>query len=58
MLTCHNNKILFLDVNVIRKQGKFIRSVYRKPTSSGVYTPFDSFIPNTYKIGNDLHFSK
>ena len=51
MLTCHNNKISFLDVNVIRKQGKFIRSVYRKPTFSGVYTPFDSFIPNTYKIG-------
>ena len=46
-----NKKILFLDVNVIREQGKFITSVYRKPTFSGVYTHFDSFIPDTYKIG-------
>ena len=41
----------FLDVNVIREQGKFVTSVYRKPTFSGVYTHFDSFLPDTYKIG-------
>ena len=41
----------FLDVNFIREQGKFTTSVYRKPTFSGVYTHFDSFLPNTYKIG-------
>ena len=35
--TEQNNKISFLDVNVIREQGKFITSVYRKPTFSGVY---------------------
>ena len=40
----------FLDVNVIREQGKFVTSVYRKPTFSGVYTHFDSFLPDTYKI--------
>ena len=34
--TEQNNKISFLDVNVIREQGKFITSVYRKPTFSGV----------------------
>ena len=42
-----NNKISFLDINVIREQGKFITSLYQKPTSSGVYTHFDSFIPDT-----------
>ena len=41
----------FLDVNVTREQGKFVTSVYRKPTFSGVYTHFDSFLPDTYKIG-------
>ena len=30
---------------------KFTTSVYRKPTFSGVYTHFDSFLPDTYKIG-------
>ena len=48
--TEQNNKMLLLDVNVIREQGKFITSVYRKPTFSGVYTHFESFLPDTYKI--------
>ena len=45
------NKISFLDVNVIRGEGKFVTSVYRKPTFSGVYIHYDSFLPDTYKIG-------
>ena len=49
--TEQNNKISFLDVNVIREQGKFVTSAYRKPTFSGVYTHFDSFLPDTYKTG-------
>ena len=49
--TEQNNKISFLDVNVIREQGNFVTNVYRKPTFSGVYTHFDSFLPDTYKIG-------
>ena len=49
--TEQNNKILSLDDNVIREQGKFITSVYRKPTFSCVYTHFDSFLPDNYKIG-------
>ena len=49
--TERNNKISFLDINFIREQGKFITSVYRKPTLSGVYTHFDSFLRDTYKIG-------
>ena len=45
-----NNKISFLDVNFVLEQGKFITSFYRKPTFSGVFTHFDSFLPGTYKI--------
>ena len=47
--TEQNNKIS-LDVNVICEQGKFT-SVYRKPTFGSVYTHFDRFLSNTYKIG-------
>ena len=31
--------------------GKFVTSVYRKPTFSGVYTHYDSYIPQQYKSG-------
>ena len=46
-----NNEISFLNVNVIPQDGKFTTSVYRKPTFSGLYTHFGSFLPNIYKIG-------
>ena len=49
--TDQRNKISFLDVNVIREQGKFTTSVSQKPTFSGVYSHFDSCLPDTYKIG-------
>ena len=49
--TGQNNKVSFLNVNVIREQGKLTTSVYRKPTFSGVYTHFDSFLPNSCEIG-------
>ena len=48
--TEQSNRISFLDNNAIHEQGK-LTSVYRKPTFSGVYTHFDSFFPNTYRIG-------
>ena len=48
--TEQSNRISFLDNNAIHEQGK-LTSVYRKPTFSSVYTHFDSFFPNTYKIG-------
>ena len=38
----------FLYVNIIRAQGKFTTSDYRKVTFSGIYTHFDSFLPFTY----------
>ena len=36
--------ISFLDVKICRKNGKFVTSVYRKPTFSGVFTSYESFI--------------
>ena len=41
----------FLDINISQENDMFTTSVYRKPTFSGVYTHFDSFIPMTYKFG-------
>ena len=49
--TEQNNKRAFFEVNIIHKQGKFILGVYRRTTVSGVYTHFDGFLPDTYKIG-------
>ena len=44
-----DNNMPFLDVKVIRSDSSFITSLYRKPTFSGVYTNFGSFIPELYK---------
>ena len=49
--TEQNNKVSFLGVNVVPEQNKFITSVHQKPTITGVCTHFDSFLPDTYKIG-------
>ena len=45
------NRLSFLDVQVIPEDKIFTNSVYRKPTFSGVYTHFDRFLPSTYKFG-------
>ena len=45
-----NNCFNFLDVKVIREYNVFITSVYRKPSFSGVYTHFDSYMPLSYKF--------
>ena len=45
------NKLSFLDIEVIREQDKFTTTVYRKPTFSGVYSNFESFLPSVYKFG-------
>ena len=44
-----DNSLPFLDVNVMRHNHKYVTSVYRKPTFSGVYTNYDSYIPLNYK---------
>ena len=46
-----NEKLSFLDEEVSRERNKFVTTVNRKPTFSGVYTHFDSFLPATYKFG-------
>ena len=39
-----NNSLSFLDIKIVRESNKFTTSVYRKPTFSGVFTNFESFI--------------
>ena len=46
-----NGKLSFLDTKVSREKGKFLTTVYRKPTFSGVYTHFERFLPTIYKSG-------
>ena len=46
-----NNVLPFLDVNVFRDADKFSSSVHRKDTFSGVYTHFESFLPDAYQRG-------
>ena len=46
-----NGKLAFLDIEVSWGKGKFVTTVYRKPTFSGVYTHFESFLPTIYKFG-------
>ena len=41
------NRISFLNVEIICEDKTFITSVYHKSTFSGVYTHFDSFLPST-----------
>ena len=45
-----NGKLSFLDVEVSRQQGKFVTTVYRKPTFSGVYNHSDSFCQRYTKL--------
>ena len=44
-------RLSFLDINIFRENGKSVPTFYRKKTFSGVYTNFNSFIPETYKTG-------
>ena len=39
-----NSSLSFLDITITRENSKFVKSVYRKPTFSGVFTNFESFI--------------
>ena len=44
------NRMSFLDVQIIGEDKTFTTPVYYTPTFSGVYTHFDSFLPSTYKF--------
>ena len=45
------NEFSFLDIKISRENKKFTTSLHRKPTFSGVFTNFDSFVPEIYKNG-------
>ena len=45
-----NNSLAFLDVLITREEG-FCTSLYRKPTFSGLYSNYNSFMPDSYKKG-------
>ena len=40
-----------LDVKITRKSKRFVTSIFRKATFSGVFTNYDSFTFNNYSIG-------
>ena len=44
-------KLAFLDVLVTRIGNYFCTSLYRKPTFSGLYSHYKSFMPDSYKRG-------
>ena len=46
-----NGSLSFLDVKTFPENEKFVTSVFRKDTFSGIYTNFISFIPLEYKFG-------
>ena len=45
-----NNQLPFMDVRVTKHEDKLVRSLYRKPTFTGLYTRWDSFCPTRHKI--------
>ena len=46
-----NGSLPFLDVLITRNKESFTTTVYHKPTFSGVYSNFNSFIVDEYKHG-------
>ena len=46
-----NGSPSFLDIKVLRENAKFITSIFRKDTFSGIYTNFISFFPPEYNFG-------
>ena len=45
------NRMSFLDFQIICEDKTFTTSVYSKPTFNGVHTHFDNVIPSTCKFG-------
>ena len=44
-----NNTFSFLDINITRENKQFKTSIYRKPTFSGLFTHYESYIDPSYK---------
>ena len=51
MDTERQNKFYFLDVEVIREQGKFKTTIYHKPIFSSLCSNFENFLPFVYILG-------
>ena len=47
----HNNTFSLLDIKICCENSKLKTYVHRKPTFSGVFTNFESFIPTVQKFG-------
>ena len=47
----NNDKFPVLGILVTREDKEFTTNIYCKPTFSGLYTNFYSFLPESYKIG-------
>ena len=45
----NDNSFSFLDIKITRHNQQFKTSVYRKPTFSGVFTHYESYVDQTYK---------
>ena len=45
----NDNSFSFLDIKITRHNQQFKTSVYRKPTFSGVFTHYESYLDQTYK---------
>ena len=45
------NNFSFLDVKITQQKKRFVTFIFRKAAFSGVFTNYDSFISDTYKIG-------
>ena len=46
----YNNSLPFLDILISKSDNRIVTSVYRKPSHSGVFTHFRSYVPFRYKI--------
>ena len=45
-----NGSLPFLDVRATKTASGIVTSIFRKPTFTGLYTPWDSFSPTVYKV--------
>ena len=45
-----DEKLAFLDLLIMKSNDNIELTIYRKPTHSGVFTHFTSFIPHHYKV--------
>ena len=47
--TEQNNTFSFVDINITRQNNQLKTSVYKKPTFSGDFTHYESYIDQSYK---------